>query len=286
MSIPTLDTLRLEMIMHRNAHFGGSFDVMIEYYRNDGVGVMPDFDIETLQELKDLEDDQDLNEALPEPAKLEVEKAQERYRLLRDVYEQEDLAPQLLSNLILSEDEQPNAEIEAIAAKGSELLPQLIDLIRADTFYNPLYPGYGRSPIFAAQCLAKIGDKEAIAPLFEAIGHENFFTDEALISALSSFGDPAKEFLLKVLSQTPVSKDNEHAAIALGAFEPDETIAKASLTLLEEKGTLERGSLAPYLIFACSALAKEDRIRFQTLINNAPLSPELSVEANAVLQTF
>ena len=39
------------ILMHRDAHFGGDFDVMLDYYQKEGKGISKDFDIERIQEL-------------------------------------------------------------------------------------------------------------------------------------------------------------------------------------------------------------------------------------------
>ena len=80
-------------------------------------------------------------------------------------------------------------------------MPALIDIITSEKFYQPLSPGYGEAPALAARCLGLIGDERAIRPLFEALGREDFFMEEAIYSALSTTGDSAKEFLLNCLKQ-------------------------------------------------------------------------------------
>ena len=53
--IPFLNAIDLDILMHRDAHFGSNFSIMIDYYKEDGVGVMPDFELERLEELATLE---------------------------------------------------------------------------------------------------------------------------------------------------------------------------------------------------------------------------------------
>ena len=258
--IPLLDAVDLEILMQRDAHFGGHFDVMIEYYDKVGIGVQPDFEIKRIRELAHIEKETegDLSDLmLPEAARVQVERSKQLYLDLREVYEKSDPNHHalLFSNLILSEEDHPEQEIADIIAEGDEMVPLLIDLISSDSFYDPLFPGYGRTPIFAAHCLAELGDEMAIHALFNAMGQENFFTDEAMIKALKSFGDKAKEFLLKALHHQPISKNNEHAAIALMEFSEDPEVASACLELLPT--VFDQPVLATYLIFGCSALSKE-----------------------------
>lgn len=287
-----VDSIDMEILMHRDSHFGGNFDVMLDYYKQDGVGVVPDFEIEEIKKLQIMENElgQNLSEVyLPEMAKETVEEAKKLYQELRNVYEDENARKEgvLLSDLILSEEEYPQKEIDALIKEGGKAVPLLIHLISSQTFYDPLFPGYGRSPIFAAKCLAGIQDERAIPPLFEALGHENFFTDEEIILALASFGDLAKAFLLKRLAQEPFSKDNEQAAIALSGFTEDEEIASTSLKVLEKEETLRNPHFASYLIFACSDLTKSlERERFIALSKKKEISSSIKSEMMIVIKNW
>ncbi|MCB1118162.1 MAG: HEAT repeat domain-containing protein [Chlamydiia bacterium] len=286
--IPILDAVDLEILMHRDAHFGGHFEVMIEYYDNDGVGVQSDFDIKRIRQLAHIEKetDGDLSDlVLPNAARVQVERSKQLYLDLREVHEKDDPNHHALifSNLVLSEEEYPEQEIADIIAEGGEMVPLLIDLISSDSFYDPLFPGYGRTPIFAAHCLAELGDEMAIHALFNAMGQENFFTDEAMIKALKSFGDKSKQFLLKALNHKPISKNNEHAAIALMEFSDEPDVASACLQLLPD--ALSHPVLATYLIFGCSALSKSsDQQKFKKLAQTA--QSDLAHEMNVIIKSW
>ena len=283
-----IDTVDMEILMHRDAHFGGSFEIMLEYYEQDGVGVMPDFDIEQIEHLQKIEIDHKQNLAetyLPDAAKDSVEESKMIYHQLREVYDQK--GEKLISDLILSEEHHPENEIQALVDQGKDSVPALIHLISSRVFYDPLYPGYGRSPIFAAKCLGKIQDERAIPPLFEALGQENFFTDEEIILALASFGNRSKSFLIKRLKQEPLSKDNEYAAIALSGFPEDDEIATAALEVLEREATLKRPLFASYLIFACSDLTKSSlQERFIRVSKMKDLSKSIQDEMMVVIKNW
>ncbi len=285
---PVIDAIDMEILMHRDTHFGGNFDVMLEYYEQEGVGIMPDFKIEEIKRLQNLEHEMEKNLAeiyLPEAAKNSVQKVLKIYHALKEVYSKspQDKYSILISDLILSEEEFPKKEIEALVMEKEKVVPHLIHLLSAPTFYDPLYPGYGRTPIFAAKCLAEIQDERAILPLFEAIGHENFFTDEEIIKALSSFGERAKVFLMKILKSEPISKDNEHAVIALNGFSEDIEIAQCALEVLQKDKVLESSTLSSYLIFACSNLtSKKDQKVFMDLCKKKDLSKLLVDEIHLV----
>lgn len=276
MDIPLIDTIDLEILMHRDVHFGGNFSIMLEYYENDGVGAMPDFEISRIKKLLQEEERLSINlsdSLLPDAAKHSCEMAKEMYFSLREVYEDKNSKELqvLISDLILSEDEHPTKEIEALVAYGKPALKPLIDLLHTDKLYDPLFPGYGRSPIFAAEVLAKIQDEKAIAPLFGALGQENFFTDEAMITALASFGKKAEAFLLSQMEMRPFSKDNEHAAIVLTSMPESEAVAKSCLKLLKEKDVRNNESFANYLILGCSGLkTSSEKEEFKSLAKDLP----------------
>ena len=183
--------------------------------------------------------------------------------------------------------ENPEKEINALISKGKETVPALIHLLSSHSLYDPLYPGYGRTPIFAAKCLAAIQDERAIPPLFEALGQDNFFTDEEIIKALASFGKTSKAFLLKRLMQDPYSKDNEYAAIALSGFPEDEEIASSSLEVLEKEASLQRPLFASYLVFACANLTQaSEQERFIAISKKEGLSPHILNEMAIVIRNW
>ncbi len=252
MNFPLLDESDLDILMHRDVHFAGSFREMLDYYKKDGVGVNEEFTLERIQELNKAE--QALGEnlskkLLPSHCFEEVTRAKELYLRLRDVYETtpEGSLSQLLSNLILSEDDPPEEELNALIKMGPEAVNGLIHIIDSTDFYNTLYPGYGRTPMFAAQALASIGDQRAIRPLFHALRNDSFEIEEALHSALRSFGSDAKAFLLQRVQKKPYSRENELAASSLSLFLPDEEIQTIARNLLNEADVQKKEVLASYL---------------------------------------
>lgn len=286
---PIIDAIDMEILMHRDSHFGSNFQIMVEYYSQDCVGVMPDFSIEEIKKLQQLESDGGSNLSttyLPESAREVTLKAQEMYKKLRSAYETDtpDSNAILISDLILSEEQTPTKEIQALTVKGKEVVPLLINLLQSELFYDPLFPGYGRSPIFAAKTLSLIQDEQAIAPLFEALGHDNFFTDEEIIKALCSFKKKARDFLLNIVKQKPLSKDNEYAAIVLSSMEEDKKVSKVALELLNDPDVRKRFSLASYLVFTCANLKDEkDRKSFSSLAKQKDIPKELKEEILLVM---
>ena len=41
------------ILMHRDAHFGGDFAIMLDYYKKNGLGISMEFDTERIQEVAD-----------------------------------------------------------------------------------------------------------------------------------------------------------------------------------------------------------------------------------------
>lgn len=290
--IPLLDAIDLEILMHKDAHFGKSFPVMLDYYHQDGVGVMPDFEISRIEYLMSLEKHLGQNlseECLPEAAKEAVMRSIDLYVQLREVYEDpsKSVVSTLLSDLILCEDELAEKEIEAISAQKEAAVDPLIHLISAPTFYDPINPGYGRAPIFAADCLAKIQNPKCIPHLFEALSYDNFYTDEAMITALIKFGQKAKDFILKIITGNMITKDTEIAAMLLASFPPDEEIGKVALCKLEDKNILKKENLASYLVCACEGLSKdEDRDRFYAIAKCPEASTMVANEILIIAKTW
>lgn len=253
------------ILMHRDSHFSGSFDIMLDYYEKEGKGVIQDFTIERIQELAEMEKRTHTNMAavmLSGPEAERVAAAKQAYKNIRDIYsvtKPKSPYPALIADLILSESETASEEIAAISKEGSGIVPSLLEVLRNEDFYDPLFPGYGQAPALAAECLGKIGDKRSIISLFEAIGEGDFFNEDIILNALKSVGDPARDFLLKVLHGRPLNSDNERAAIALLKFKDDPEVSQACLKMLEEIDVAKDLPLSTYLILACEGLRDDSQ---------------------------
>jgi len=262
---PVVDSLDHDILMHRDAHFGGLFPIMIDYYQREGKGIQPDFDISRIERLAKLEEETKQNLAALFLEANEIQKvadAREAYKKMKAIYEvkkAKNLHPRLIADLILSEDEMPQDEISAIVAEKDKIVPALIDLLRSEELYNPLFPGYGLAPFLVVQCLGAIGDKRAIISLFEALGQSDFFADEQIIKALKAIGKPALDFLLHVVNGRPINQDNEKAAIALVAFKDEENVANFCIDLLQRADVQKDPCLPTYLILVCAGLKDEGK---------------------------
>lgn len=277
------NAIDVAIVMHRETHFGGRFDFMLDYYAKEGKGANPDFEIARIRELQAMEEGlkQDLAAMLLSGAEAErVAEAKAAYKKLRDLYETKRSKiskanyPLLIADLILSEEEEPEKEIAAIVAEKGLIVPSLIHLLRAEDYYDSLFPGYGLAPTLAAKCLGLIGDKRAIISLFELIGEEDFFSEDVVLSALKQIGEPAKEFLLRVLHSKPITFDNERAAIALDQFKDDPEVSIACFKALKELDLKQHEVLATYLILACEGLGNTPYKEEFLALANSPNTPK------------
>lgn len=279
------------ILMHRDIHFGGSFDLMLEYYGGEGKGISDEFDLARIQELNVLEKQtkQNLAANLLSGAEAEtVAKGREAYKKLRALYDaksSKNPIPYLIADLILSEGEDEiESAIQAVVEKKGEVVPALIDLLRNEDFYSPLYPGYGFAPILAAECLGRIGDKRAIISLFEAVGEGDFFNEDILLNALHAIGEPARDFLLKVLHGRPITIDNEKAAIALVRFKEDPMVSRACFDMLRSIDLNKEYALGTYLILACDALPEKEFGEFANMLSDPKLPKPLRRDIEMVIR--
>lgn len=290
---PLRDAIDLQILMHREAHFGGQFEVMLDYYKRGGKGVQPEFELARIQELSDIEKGLQQNLASLFLSGSDAEKmsrSREMYKELRGLYENDKPAskiPRLIADLILSEDPEATGEIAALSKEKSSALAALIDLIRSEDLHDPLFPGYGLSPNLAIQCLGQIGDKRAIITLFESIGTGDFFDDNLALDALKAIGDPAKAFLLKVVHGKPLTEDNEKAAIALLAFKDDPEVSLTALQLLKDQMIRQDPVLSTYLALACEGLKEDaERQAYQALANDTGTSKALRLDMETVMKQW
>ncbi len=290
--MPIGDTIDSNILMHRDVHFGGQFPIMIDYYRSGGKGVCPAFELSRIETLAKMEQDigQNLAGVLLTGADAEkIAEAKEAYKGLRDLYEIKNPKspfPTLIADLILSEEDQPDIEIGTIVAQKNNIVPALMDLIRSDQFYDPLFPGYGLAPALAAKCLGLIGDKRAIIALFESIGNGDFFDDEVAFDALKAIGEPAKQFLLKVITGKPVNEDNHRAALALVHFTKDPGIAKSAWEILKKINFKHDDMIfASYLAYVCEGLkGTQEAMEFKALASNPDIPESLKLDIETITE--
>lgn len=281
------------IIMHRDVHFGGSFDVMLEYYTEGGKGVNPDFEIEKIKNLAEIERSMNQNIAgfiLTGPDAERIAKAKEAYQQLRGLYEIKNPIsryPVLLADLILSEKEEPEEEMALVVKEKGLIVTSLLDLAKSEDFHDSLFPGYGLAPALAMKCLGLIGDKRAIITFFEAIGSGDFFDDDIALKGLQIIGEPAKKFLMNVLNGRPLNGDNEKAAMAIIAFKDEPDVGDMCLKMLYDPQVIKDGVLATYLILACEGLKNGiQQKEFAILANQPNFTKSLQQDINTILKSW
>lgn len=291
--LPLTNLIDATILMHRDVHFGGIFDFMIDYYQKEGKGTNPEFTLARIRELAEMEKRMGHNLAAMMLGGADAEKiarAKQMYQSLRDLYETSGPLtkyPRLIADLILSEDELAENEIAAIVKEKSAIVPSLIELLRTEDLYDSLFPGYGMAPALAVQCLGKIGDKRAIISLFESIGESDLFNEEIALEALRHIGAPAKEFLLRVLQGRPLNVDNERAAIALVQFKQDSEVSAACFKMLQDPEVRKDLSLSTYLVLACEGLVDPVfQKEFLNLADASSTAPSLRADMKEIAKAW
>lgn len=287
------EAIDTEIIMHRDIHFGGSFPIMIEYYENEGVGVQENIPIERIRYLYEVEIHTGNNLAPYFLNGSDIERvalAKDTYEKLRELYDldaEDNRDPLLIADLILSEEEEPEAEILAIAERGGSIVASLIQLLKSDLFSEPFFPGYGLAPLHAATCLGRIADPQSVIPLFEALCHADFYAEEYYRDALIQLGDPAKEFLLDVMASSPITADNQQAASALMAFKDSPEVSQKALELLETGQDSADGVFGIHLVLLCEQLvSKELRKRFEDLLKSGRIPSDAEEDARMIIDVW
>lgn len=273
------------ILMHRDAHFLGNFNAMLEYYSRGGKGVQSEFEVSRILHLKNLEEQTGENLALTlltAEEQAQVLEAKLAYKKIRETKSPKHA--RLIAELILSEEELFEEKVSAIVSENKAIVKPLLDLVKKENFYNPLFPGFGKAPFQAIDCLGKIGDPKAVIALFETIGSGDFFDDDITLNALKQIGEPAKQFLLRVLKGKPINEDNERAAIALIAFKKDPEIGRVCYELLMSLDLKKEAPLATYLILGCSSL-KDTELEdsFLNLITNDSFSKDLKNDIKQII---
>jgi hypothetical protein len=226
-------------LMHRDAHFSGSFSVMREYYQNpDAKGILDEIDVERIDLLESIQKGMktDLAPLLVSGADAEkVALSKQMYKQLAEVAEQNPESPEgKLASAILSEE-----EIDELAAKAPACLfekPKALLLLATSEFFSdPLFPGYGEASSYAIRLLGKMRYEPAIEELFQLIGRSDFSTESALLQALRDIGPAAKKFAMERLSSFPYTADHERAALVLIEFLPDPEITDLFSKILADK---------------------------------------------------
>lgn len=282
---PLVEEEVIDILKHCAAHFGDRLDLMLAAYQMERAAAVLDVGLEEIERLIEMEragQDKLAPLLLSGADAEEIAAARKAYSALRDIYDvEEELTdiPRLMADLILSEEEEPTAEIAAIVARGRDMVTPLVELLTNDLFSNPLFPGYGRAPSLAAICLGKLKAKSAIPQLFDSIGRSDFFADDILIKALAEMGEEGISFVIDRLHSRPVGPDNVKAAMVLAGLPPSEAIANAAWEQLQEPQIRSSGDHALYLTLCCSSLMDPTRRQqLKKLADDVATDPEVADE--------
>ncbi|MDF2578198.1 MAG: hypothetical protein K0S74_1682 [Chlamydiales bacterium] len=261
--LPLIDELVKVILMHRNSHFGGLFTIMLDYYDREEKGCSEEFSFDEVAAIAQWEKEagQDLAPMLLSEAELNrVQKAQEMYQQLRAIYEvkqEKNIHPRLIADLVLADNEEDEEQaIEAVVKAGTSIIPALIDILKTDEMYDPLFPGYGLAPALAAMCLGKLKDPQVVSILFELSDSENEYIVDAARDALIEVQEIAKPFLLQILQSRPYTRDNQKALNILLSFKDPQEIAPICLKLLEDSQIYSHSLLVQLLVLGCEFLTQ------------------------------
>ncbi len=261
--LPLFEEEDRDILIHRDSHFGGSFQIMKEYYLKEAKGAVLDIDENRIEELEHLEEKlgRDLAPLVLTGKDAEtIAFSRKLYKSLEKLYEANEKGPLLaIADLILSEEEDPHTDAQMIAKQGKEIIPFLIQLLQTPQLYQKECPGYGLAPVAATLALGLLHAEESIQHIFQLIGTSDFELESAALKALHLIGEKAKAFCLTILSSKPLTIDNDRAALALIDFSADEEVAKTLCTLIKDPEVMKRESLVSYLVLAVENLAPQQR---------------------------
>lgn len=236
--LPLFDEEDILILMHRDAHFSGSFSAMKEYYANpEAKGILEEIDPERIEFLESVQTriKHDLAPLLiTGPNAEKVALAKKTYAELQEVATKAPSSPEgALALAILSEEDID--ETLARLSKHMQARPEsLLLLATSELFNDPLFPGYGTAPIMAIRLLGQMKYEPAIRGLFSLITRVDFDTESAALAALKRIGAPARQFALSQLASYPFTVDHERAVLVLIEFLPDAEIESLFTSLVKD----------------------------------------------------
>jgi hypothetical protein len=252
--LPLFDEEDILILMHKDAHFSGSFSAMKEYYAHpEAKGVIEEIDPERIELLDSIQTriKHDLAPLLiTGPNAEKVALAKKTYADLQNVASAAPTTSEgVLAQAILSEE-----DIDKIIARRSHALcarpESLLILATSELFSDPLFPGYGTAPIMAIRLLGEVKYEKAVPELFSLVTRSNFDIESAALGALRRIGSPARMFALSRLASYPYTADHERAALVLIEFLPDREIERLFRSLLDDPRLVNK-QLRDYLLPLC-----------------------------------
>ncbi len=226
--LPLFDEEDILCLMHRDAHFSGSFAVMKEYYQNpDAKGAVEEITPARIALLEAVQDGlkRDLAPLLirgPDAEKVAL--SRQVYKDLGELCHNDPSSPEgMLAAAILSEDD-VDSIVETAPPALMERPETLLLLATSAVFCDPLFPGYGTGSLLAIRLLGAMRYEQAVPALFSLIGHRDFSVENAVLAALRNIGPAARKFAMDRLSAFPVTAEHERAVMVLIEFLPDQEI--------------------------------------------------------------
>jgi hypothetical protein len=250
MDMPLFEEEDRYILLHKEVHFSGSFSAMIEYYSDpEAKGVCEDFDSRRIQELSTIEEKMGKNLAANILSGSDAEKVAFFRKMYEQLSEVMEKAPSSIE-AILAEAILSQKSVEEVADEYKSRLLQkpelLVSLATSDIFADCLSPGYGTAPSLAILLLGSMKYTEAIPSLFLLLGQRDFITENAILWALHEMGEATKTFALQRLKATPITQDNERAALVLLEFLPDPQVKEVFAEMLRMHPKIQ-GTLKEYL---------------------------------------
>lgn len=289
-NLPLLDEGDALAVIEREAHFGSNFSIMRDYYQNpQAIGIHPEITLEQIDRLEEFETTakKDLVSLLSPSDQSLIEESKSSYAQLKQLYQiqSEQIVPaQRLADLILCEEEDPKEQIEALVSLGERAVDPLLGLIEDERFYQSCFPGYGRAPELAAYCLKKLKDPKSIPVLFHRIGKGDFFFEDVVLETLAAIGEPAQQFLERKLISTPLTEENEKAAMSLVHFPPCEDLIERVIRLLHDEAFRAKPVLLAHLVLIAIATEDPSKIaQLQRLRSDSSLPEIVRIDLSQLL---
>lgn len=236
--LPLFDEEDILILMHRDAHFSGSFSAMKEYYANpEAKGVLEEIDPERIEFLESVQTriKHDLAPLLISgPNAEKVALAKKTYAELQDVATKAPSSPEGALALAILSEEDIDTTLDHLAKQLQTRPESLLLLATSELFNDPLFPGYGTAPIMAIRLLGQMKYEPAIRGLFSLITRADFDTESAALAALKQIGAPARQFALSQLASYPFTADHERAVLVLIEFLPDVEIESIFTSLVHD----------------------------------------------------
>jgi len=276
-----------EILMHKEAHFAGSFPLMIECYKKNGKGAVLDTSLTRLQTL--FAKEKELNTSLApfflSGADAEMVAASKKlYTQLALLFEQD--APPLskaIASLILAEKKEEKEALKEVLEYQEKAIDLLIDVLKTPQLLNPLFPGYGKTPLLAGDALGILQAEKAIPHLFALSLEEDPAFEECARKNLKKIGTKAKDFLKKILEKTPISKAHESALFCLSSFSSP-SLSSFFFSLLQEKYT--ELPFALYLALGCELLPQKQQEELKIFAKKPDLPDSLEKELQFLIKTW